>query len=553
MTEKYRRRTAESIFAYAAAAIGLVCLTTTTATGGTTSAETTTQCESLATTDFSNIQDAPAQIVKVESIPDSAELPAFCKVTGYVAPQVGFELRLPVRWNQKLIEIGCAGHCGNLASAELCPLRRGYSCIVTDSGHRGTGVDGLWADDGWQRRIDWGYRAPHIVALAGKAITQWYYGDTPRKSYFVGGSTGGRQALQEAQRFPWDFDGIVALNPPTELSRVYMMFAWGAQALRDRAGATLLSNADLRLLTQSVIAKCDLDDGLRDGVVSDPLHCNFSPEELACNSSRITNCLIPSQIDAARKMYAGPVSSSGEKLSHGLLAGSEFSAADELRGWAYLVSKDRLGLALENLAISGLRYLFFTSSAPDSWGLRDFRFDRDYRRLDVLGSLYDANNSNLRRFKDAGGKLIIVQGLNDTIISPQNTIDYYEAVERQIGDRSETQTFARLFLLPGVGHAGGIGAATIDYIGALEAWAENNSPPDKLIAARVKKCNGDCQLPLNTDFPLETDIIEFTRPIYPYPVRATYSGIGSPNDAESFVPVVPRESARLLGTAARSP
>jgi len=458
-------------------------------------------------------------------------MPAYCRVQGYTAPQIGFELYLPLEgWNKKFLQIGCIGHCGITELVALCPLQKGYACIAADDGHKSTPSGALWGNENWQAKIDWGYRAPHVTAQAGKAIIHRFYGTQSARSYFLGQSTGGRQALQEAQRFPWDFDGVVAINPPPDLSAVYMTFAWGRQALHDTRGEPLLNNAELKLLTDSAVAKCDLSDGVKDGIIGDPLHCSFDPSELACKPHQVEGCLSPTQIDAIKKVYAGPTTSSGIRLTHGgPLPGSEFGNPIYDNGWSESYLNDDSGTV--ELATLGLRYLFFSSDPGHRWTLRDFDFDRDYRSLGVMEALYDASNPDLRVFKKAQGKLMIFQGLNDVAALPRSTIDYYEAVERVMGGRRATQDFVRLFLVPGVDHVHvGPGAATIDYLKALEDWVEEGRAPDRLIAVHLKHVDDDGR-------PLDPSNVQFTRPLYPYPLRAKYRGRGNPADAESFVPV----------------
>jgi hypothetical protein len=497
-------------------------------------------CTALLSDDFTSVQDAPTQVIGTALVDAEGPSPPYCRVQGYVVPQVGFELRLPIEgWNGKFLQVGCGGHCGNTSMARFCPLERGYACIASDAGHKGTEVDALWGNDNWQAKVDWGYRAPHVIALAGKAIVDRFYGASPVRSYFIGASTGGRQALQEAQRFPWDFDGIIAIAPPTNLSILYMTFAWGNQVTHDKLGRPVLGTRELKLLTDAALATCDLDDGVKDGVIGDPLHCAFAPARLACKANQASGCLSPPQLDAVKKVYAGPMTSSGVKLTlGGPLAGSELGELkDEIAGWkgSYLGNDDKPGI-YERVARDGLRYLFFSPGPVPGWTLQDFDFDRDYKRLQVMEALYDATNPDLRRLKAAGAKLIIFQGLNDNSVLPRDTVDYYEAVERTMGGRAATQAFVRLFLLPGVGHAyGGAGADTIDYLSALEAWVEHGQAPDRLIAAHLKE--GRNSRLWNRQFPLDPSTVQFTRPLYSYPLRAKYKGSGDPSDATSFVSV----------------
>jgi hypothetical protein len=504
---------------------------------------TAAECKALESTDFSGVQDAPTQITEAVSAKASDALPGYCRVTGYVAPQVGIKLALPESWNSKLIEMGCGGHCGHLSNEQLAascgePLRKGYACIISDTGHSGTGGDGLWAYNSLQAIVDWGYRGPHVTALAGKAITQAFYQKPPDHSYFSGCSTGGRQALQEAQRFPWDFDGIIAGAPPIRLADLYVTFAWGQRATHDSAGKPLLSIADLKLLTDGALARCDLDDGVRDGIISNPFTCPFRPANLACKEGQTTGCLTPEKVKAAEQIYSGPVDGAGRSLFEaGAAPGSELGEPQlEKYGgdWGiYYLGTDQAPAGYAALTQEGLKYLFFSPAQSANWTIRQFDFDKDYKRLDVMQSLYDSSNPDLNRFKNAGGKMLIYHGLNDLSILPQWIIRYYQNVERVMGGRQQTQDFVRLFSLPGVEHcAGGPGADTVDYLTYLENWVERGNAPGKLVAAHLKMV--DRAHPPN--FPLDPVLVQFTRPVYPYPTRAKYLGHGDPNDAASFGP-----------------
>jgi hypothetical protein len=504
------------------------------------------QCIALEDTDFSATEDAPTQINETMFIKASGASPGYCKVSAYVAPQVGIKLALPEHWNGKFIEMGCGGHCGSLSDEKFSSscsdkIDRGYVCLISDMGHRGTSLDGLWAHDNLQALIDWGFRGPHVAALAGKAITKRFYQIPPAHSYFSGCSTGGRQALQEAQRFPWDFDGIIAGAPPIRLADLYVTFAWGQRATHDAAGKSLLTISDLKLLTDSALARCDIDDGVRDGIISSPFTCPFRAADVACKNGQTSACLTPKKVIAAEKIYSGPLDALGHSLfGAGAAPGSELGDP-ELRknggNWGiYYLATEQAHSDYANLTQDGLKYLFFSPAKSASWTLQEFDFDKDYKRLDVMQSLYDSSNPDLNRFKNAGGKMLIYHGLNDLSVLPQWIIRYYQNVEKVMGGAEETQSFLRLFSLPGVDHcAGGPGADTVDYLMYLENWVERGQAPDKLIAAHLKKA--DEMQP--TTFPLVPREMTFTRPVYPYPTKVKYSGHGDPNDAANFIPSKP--------------
>jgi hypothetical protein len=288
-----------------------------------------TECEALARVDFSGIVDAPTQMMSAETIEVKRELPAYFKVKGYVTPPVEIHLALPSPWNGKLIELGSVGEIHDEACNSV--LRRGYACVTSDMGMKSD----LSFYNNLQANVDNGFRAAHVVSLAGKAITEKYYAGRLQKAYFMGCSVGGRQALVEAQRFPWDFDGIIAGAPPVNQTMVYTNLAWASRAIHDSEGNTLLRTNDLQLLKEAAIAKCDLDDGVQDGVIGNPLNCSFDPSELSCKKDRARGCLTPEQVAAAKKIYSGPVTTGGTRLlPGGPFPGSEQANVDwGFAGW----------------------------------------------------------------------------------------------------------------------------------------------------------------------------------------------------------------------------
>jgi hypothetical protein len=491
-------------------------------------------CKMLQSVDFSGIQDAPTHVTEAKLVETSGGVPAHCRVRGYVMPQVGFEILLPAAgWNEKFIELGCGGFCGSI-DQDACrdPIRRGYTCIASDMGHQGEG--GLWAYNNLQAKLDWGYRGPHVVSIAGKTITQQYYSRIPRKSYFSGCSTGGRQAMVEAQRFPWDFDGIIAGAPPINFTANSMAQLWASLAVKKNDGTAILNPAIAKLVHKAVLAQCDLDDGIRDGIVSNPRECRFDPATLACKSGSREECLTDEQIAAVKKIYAGPFASTETIAAGGFMPGSElgwtdvYFSADDGPGFLYAYDTEKF------------RYLAFLPDAGPSWKATNLNFDIDYKRVGTMESLYSATNPDLRQFKHNGGKLLVYQGWNDQLEPPVAIADYYEIAERVIGSRAKTQEFFRLFMIPGMNHcAGGEGAWAIDYLTYLEEWVEHGKAPEKIVGGHIELPEDPVkaqELLQNLKFPLGTFDATFSRPVYPFPSRAKYRGAGDPNDAANFVP-----------------
>jgi Tannase and feruloyl esterase len=511
-----------------------------------------TTCTDLATADLSTIQDAPTQLTKASIVTIDEESPAYCKVEGYVWPQVGLEVRLPIaKWNGKLIAVGNGGWAGAIPG-DVCNrnLRRGYACVATDTGHHSGGDDGLWAHNNLPGQVDFAYRAIHVATLAAKAVVSRYYSREPSKSYFMGCSTGGYQALIEAQRFPWDFDGIIAGAPDLDEADLTMRQLWAARTSRDAQGHPILDAKAVKTLHEAVLQQCDGDDGLQDGIVGNPLGCHFNPEKLLCRARETKPCLTNAEVNAAERLYRGPPQLAGRPNVVGALPGSELLWADPQ--WGLIALNPGYVDAFFGAMIYG---------ASRGWSFKTFDFDRDERRLG-LATLYSATNPDLRRFKAAGGKVIAYQGETDVIEMPTAMVDYYDTVERVMGGRQPTQEFFRLFMIPGMNHCGnGVGAYSIDYLSYLEAWVEQNRPPGQMIGAHVNDTylrerplplKIASELPSDTPpgvhaaiaasllaFPLDPEIpIDFTRPVYPYPLYAHYLR-GDPNQATSFRPLQP--------------
>jgi feruloyl esterase len=494
------------------------------------------RCDALQQTDFTGLEDAKTQVNASAILPAQGKIPAFCQVQGYVAPNTGIELRLPVSaWNGKFFYAGCTGSCGFAARSEWTrecdyPLIKGYACIISDMGHQSTDLDGLWALDNLPAQVDFGFRATHRTALAGKALTAAFYGTPPAHSYFMGCSTGGRQALVEAQRFPWDFDGIIAGAAVITEAGTAMDFLWNLTYGADANGQPLFSHADLKFLHDAELAASDKDDGLQDGIINDPRASNFDPLTLVCKAGQTANCLTAAQAEAAKKIYAGPMNSMGETLYHGggIQPGSELN-------WTMFVPEPGKRAGSDRSASDTTRFMLSDWGA--GWTFRKFDYDRDYKRMGEMDALYSASNPDLRQFHAAGGKLILFHGWADPAVAPLNSVDYYESVEKLLG-RAETQSFARLFMVPGMNHCfGGAGAFSIDYISALEAWVERDAAPDRLRAAHLQ---GDNDVPpMIHVFPADPKLETFTRPVFPYPIQARYNGTGDARDEASFHPVTP--------------
>ena len=408
------------------------------------------RCEALAGGRFQTLEGAPTYLTSAKLRAASGVQPEACLVEGYVNPTVNFAILLPVsNWNGRYMVRGCGGSCGAVAIDLACArhLRDGYACLHTDMGHRSTMIDNSWAANNLQGLIDFGYRATHVTTVAGRAIIKAFYGQDPRYSYFFACSTGGRQGLIEAQRFPDDFDGIVAMAPAS-------MAPFGNSkpaSISDVNGFNLgpdnrpiLPNRKTLLIHAAVVRECDKLDGLLDGLISAPQACRFKPAQLLCKSSDTRACLTAPQVAVAEKMYAW----------RGVALGSELR-------W--------IGTLIPNAPLPG-----------EAWApIPDLGVGRGDPT--TIETMVAPNNPDLRPFQRHGGKLILVQGWSDAIVAPAPTLDYYQTVQRTMGGAAQTSAFARLFMIPGMEHcSGGDGAWAINYVDAMTRWVERGEAPKSL-------------------------------------------------------------------------
>lgn len=485
-------------------------------------------CGSLRDVDFSVIPDAPAQVLRSKAVPAEGDLPSYCQIEGYIVPRINFELRLPLdSWNERVFMQGCGGFCGfiNVDRANDA-LRRGYATLSSDLGSSSTAVDGKWGYNNRQGEIDFGFRGTHVAIVAAKAVVQRFYGKPHRFAYYRGCSTGGRQGLVEAQQFPEDFDGIIAGAPPmNEVRAATVALGHPIRANQDVEGRPILSIDKLPALNAAAIEACDMTDGIRDGIIGNPRRCSFDPATLLCAGQTSDDCLTEQEVEVVNKIYAGPRNSAGEPL---MLGGPP--PGSELRWAGYLGVTSRASGNLRLMYTDFLRYMAFDQDPGPDYDPSAFDYDKDLGRLQFMERFYNAENPDLRPFQKSGGRLILHLGLQDT--APQErVIDYFETVSRVIGTREQTQSFFRLFLIPGMNHcSGGPGADTVDWISAIENWVERDQAPDRLTAYRQEPESRE-RYP---DHPLPPNRIQFTRPLYPYPDYAVYSGTGDPDEADSF-------------------
>ena len=458
-----------------------------------------------------------------------------CEVTGVIAPQLQFQLLLPTSTYQgEYLQDGCGGYCGSVAittqAASGCaPLTNGAFAVASDNeGHYGAAVFSAAFGADPTLRASFGYQSEHLLALAAKAIIAKYYGAGPRDSYFDGCSQGGHEGLTEAQRYPKDFNGIIAGSPASIMTELNVFYqAWNSQANTAANGSPIITLADLTPLHNAVLKACDADST---GVIIDPLACHFDPASIACagrTSTAADFCLTPGQVTAVRKLYEGPRDALGKLLYPGWqVPGSELN-------WAAWLVPTAVGAASidQGIAQDTLRYMVYPG-VEGSATYQDVTFTAaEFEQLTRANDgMYDATDPDLSAFKAAGGRLILWAGWADPAISPIGTVAYYQAVEHTMGGESDTSTFARLFMLPGVSHCGGgQGPDTFDALDAITAWVTKGQAPNSLSTSAVSAGGA----------------VTATRPVYPYPQIAVDTTGGPANQASSYTPEQGTQLGRL--------
>jgi hypothetical protein len=504
-------------------------------------------CRAIAGLATSNFVVEKAEIVPSGPAPapdgsgtvnDTGELlPEHCLIQGMLNPRIGvgdrkfglgFDLRMPTNWNGRFAFHGGGGMDGRLApalgdifgSVRPSALARGFAVVSTDGGHRGDWLDGSFGLD-QQARIDYAYNALDKVTIKAKELIEYYYGASPKYSYFLGCSNGGRQGLTASQRLPLHFDGIVAGDPSIKFSRIAADEMWNLQVVarispKDENGRPVISKAfsdgDLRLVADGVLEHCDALDGLADGIINDWQGCDFDPGILTCKAEKTDTCLSKAQVGALRDMYTGPRTSDGEPLYGSF--NYDTGIADPAWRSMHLGSSGtgEWDAADAGLGLSNMRYYQLTPPDPDMNPL-EFDFDRDVQRTRNTGILSDADSTFLQTFA-SHGKMIVYNGLSDQGMASSILADWYDQVVRVNGD--SIRESVRLFLIPGMCHCDG-GRATdrFDMLEAIMAWVEKGHAPDRIKATGIS-------------FP------GVTRPLCPYPLVARYKG-GDVNNANSFI------------------
>jgi feruloyl esterase len=479
-------------------------------------------CESLASLAFPNTAITTAQVVapgafvppggpgKGKAANAYKDLPEFCRVTATLKPSsdsdIKVEFWLPTsNWNRKLQSVGNGGWAGVISYSALADaVKAGYAGASTDTGH--VGGSGSFALQHPEQLIDFSWRSEHEMTLKAKAVILAFYGSAPRLSYWNGCSTGGRQGLKEAQKFPGDYDGIIAGAPANRTA----LALWAAFAvLKDPAG--YIPAAKYPVIHQAVLAACDLRDGVKDGLIEDPTRCKFDPKVLLCKNGDGPSCLTAPQVEAARKLYSAATNPrTGQELFPSVSPGSELN-------WGVLAAGPDPSAPI----FDHYKYVVFKNPA---WDWKTFDFDKGIALAEQPeNAAMNATDPNLQPFFAHNGKLLIYHGWADTNIAPLNTIKYYKSVMDTLGGTSKTSNNVRLFMEPGMGHCGGgEGPNVFDKVGTLEQWVEQGKAPEKIIASHSTAGK-----------------VDRTRPLCPYPQVSKYKGAGSIDEASNFACQLP--------------
>lgn len=468
--------------------------------------------------------DAPAPRLFLEA-------PAFCRVRIVATPSpdshIEVEVWLPVQgWNGRLRGQGNGGFAGYVNYAGLATaVSQGYASASTNTGHTGGGA--AWALGHPQKVIDFGYRAIHLMTLDAKTLVKAFYGRPARYAYFASCSNGGRQALMEAQRFPDDYDGVIAGAPAYDWTHLLTNALGIVQQADSPSG--YIPPSKLSLITHAVLKACDANDGVVDGVLGDPRRCGFDPSMLRCTKGDSGNCLTSGQVATLKRIYGGARDGAGERLYYGAMPGAEDGGS--WKSWFFGPKRGQNAMAFfVNNYFADMVY-----GDPD-WNYRGADLGAALAAADrKTGEAMNATDADLQPFASHGGKLILYHGWNDPAIPPLGTIAYYKRVAGKLGEKSARQS-VRLYMVPGMLHCdGGPGAhsfgqnatdarrdADHDIFVALVRWVEQGKPPRTLVATRYAGSGDDRR-------------VKMTRPLCPYPQTARYGGTGDASRAAAFV------------------
>jgi hypothetical protein len=451
---------------------------------------------------------------------------------------IPIEVWMPLTgWNGKLIGLSNGGFAGQIDYMGLgASMAKGYAAAATDTGHSGSAADASWALGHPEKVVDFGHRGIHEMTRVAKLVAQQYFGSVPSRSYFTGCSDGGREALMEVQRYPDDYDGVLAGAPANYWTGLLSLGISDTQAL-NATPASFIPQAKIPTIASAVLAACDKFDGVSDGILNDPRQCHFDPSSIRCKAGEDSNsCLTEPQVTALKQIYAGLQDAKGQTIFPGHLPGAEGGPS----GWGLWITGP--APAKSAMAFLGIAYYSNMVYEKRDWDYKSFTVDSGLQAaVEKTAAALNAVNPDLSAFRARGGKLIIYHGWNDPAIPALNTVNYYEEVIAKMGQAS-TDSFARLYIVPGMQHCGGgpgpgsfgafVGSLPDDpqhnILIALENWVEKGTAPATIIA--TKRAEGNPQ-----------GNPTMTRPLCPYPQSANYKGSGDPNSADSFVCTKPKK------------
>jgi len=445
------------------------------------------------------------------------DVPQFCRVQATLTPTADSDIKVEVwlpasGWNGKFVGIGNGIWAGQLSYSQLAdPLKRGYAVATTDTGHAGSGLTAEWAKGHPEKLIDFGHRAVHLMAVTAKQAIGAFYGSGPKLSYWNSCSTGGRQGLMAAHRYPADFDAISAMAPANPMTALMVQSMWAGWQPKRWDGAAL-SPAKLAAVHAAAVRACDADDGLADGLIGRPLQCRFDPATIQCSGAESDSCLTAPQVAAMRNVYGGVRAPDGSQVLPGWPVGSEMQLALLFGGNEPFP-----------VATSFFRDLVYGNRPGWDWKVGDYAAQlADARGFGA--SILDVPYDGLGAFFARGGKLLLSHGWTDGLIPATNTIAFYHGLYSALPAEA-AQAQLRLFMAPGMDHcAGGEGPSSFDTLGTIDAWATTGTAPDRILATRAAPAG-----------PNAPALPPMSRPLCPWPMVAMYDGEGDPNAAENFV------------------
>jgi feruloyl esterase len=479
-------------------------------------------------------QPVPAGLFKLPGISNTIRTTtAFCRVALTLKPSADSDIKVEVwmpssGWNAKFQGVGNGGFAGAIDYQALSDaVSKGYAAAATDTGHEAGATDAQWALNHPEKIADFGYRAIHETADHAKAVIRAFYGGAPKRSYFNSCSNGGREALMEAQRFPADYDGIVAGSPANYWTHLLTQLIYNMQAIG--TPESYIPSAKLRSIENNALNQCDALDGVKDGVIENPTACHLDLQPLLCRGAETNECLTQPQFVALAKIYAGPKTSSGQQVIPGLSPGGEA----EPTGWSAWIDGAKPESSLQfAFGTNFFRYMVYNDP---TWDNRISTVDHNMSLADEkLARTLNATDPDLKHFRARGGRLILYHGWADAAIPPQNTVSYYESIVRTMGPK-ESASFVRLFMVPGMEHCSSGGAGVSMYVlnpvphadadrdvaAAVERWVEQGIAPERIIAGKPKSLGN------TTEF-------SRTRPLCAWPKTSHYKGSGSMDEAANF-------------------